>query len=112
MELKNCPFCGMGDIYELREVDNERSEFPALFCNSCKAIVYFEDNTSRGENEDDDYQMQQSTLHERWNTRQPRFSKEEKDALTRLWHIVSEVSEYEPDINAMKTVKAMMEEEK
>ena len=66
-ELKKCPFCQMSDIYEISEPDNIGGQRPALFCNNCKAIVYFEDSTSKCES--DDFEILQKILYKKWNRR-------------------------------------------
>lgn len=62
-ELKQCPFCGSGALYETRR-NGYLDETPTMFCNSCKAVVTWEQVEEEGVNDET-----KSFVREHWNTR-------------------------------------------
>ena len=65
-ELKPCPFCSSGWLYETRRNDY-LDETPAMFCNSCKAVVTWEQVEEEGVNDET-----RAFVREHWNTRAER----------------------------------------
>ena len=65
-ELLPCPFCGGGWLYETRRNDY-LDETPAMFCNSCKAVVTWEQVEEEGVNDET-----RTFVREHWNTRAER----------------------------------------
>ena len=62
-ELSPCPFCGSGWLYEISR--NDYYDYtPAMFCNSCKAIVTWEQVEEEGVND-----KTTAFIREHWNTR-------------------------------------------
>ena len=49
--LKPCPFCGAteGNLY-ITSLEGRSDETVAIFCNSCKTLVFIEDNDNEGDN--------------------------------------------------------------
>lgn len=68
-ELLPCPFCGSGWLYETRRNDY-LDETPAMFCNSCKAVVTWEQVEEEGVNDET-----RAFVREHWNTRAERTCK-------------------------------------
>lgn len=66
MELKPCPFCGSDRLYHM-PLSGFYDETPALFCNSCKAIVTWEQVSEKGFTG-----KTVRILGEAWNTRAER----------------------------------------
>lgn len=62
-ELIPCPFCGSGWLYETRR-DGYCDETPTMFCNSCKAVVTWEQVEEEGVNGET-----RTFVREHWNTR-------------------------------------------
>lgn len=62
-ELKQCPFCGSGALYETWRNDY-LDETPTMFCNSCKAVVTWEQVEEEGVNDET-----KKFVREHWNTR-------------------------------------------
>ena len=62
-ELKPCPFCKSGWLYETQR-NGYCDDTAAMFCNSCKAIVTWEQVEEEGVNE-----KTRQFVRERWNTR-------------------------------------------
>lgn len=67
MELKPCPFCGSPQIYvtHTRYYDNE--DTVCMFCNTCKQVVFLENNEGEGINE-----TTKAAAVEAWNNRAER----------------------------------------
>ena len=65
-ELKPCPFCGSGWLYETWK-DGYYIETPTLFCNSCKASVTWEQIEDEGVNDET-----KTFVREHWNSRAER----------------------------------------
>ena len=65
-DLKPCPFCKSGWLYETQKNDYY-DETAVMFCNSCKAIVTLEQVEEEGVNE-----KTRKFVRERWNTRAER----------------------------------------
>ena len=76
-ELKPCPFCGSGWLYEISR--NDYYDYtPAMFCNSCKAVVTWEQVEEEGVND-----KTRAFVCEQWNSRAERTCHvNELDALT------------------------------
>ena len=70
-ETKQCPFCGSegGAIYKITGKDYHGFERPEIFCDNCKATVYFEDSTSTGADIRKDFEVLNIALVEGWNSR-------------------------------------------
>ena len=49
-KLKPCPFCGSAAIYRVRNY-GYLDDTAAVFCNSCKAIMFTEENDQEGVND-------------------------------------------------------------
>lgn len=64
-ELLPCPFCGSGWLYETRR-NGYCDETPTMFCNSCKAVVTWEQVEEEGVNDET-----KAFVREHWNTRAP-----------------------------------------
>lgn len=62
-ELLPCPFCGSGWLYETRRV-GYCDDTPTMFCNSCKAVVTWEQVEEEGVNDET-----KAFVREHWNTR-------------------------------------------
>lgn len=62
-ELTSCPFCGSGWLYETRR-NGYCDETPTMFCNSCKAVVTWEQVEEEGVNDET-----RTFVREHWNTR-------------------------------------------
>ena len=62
-QLKPCPFCGERSLYEV-QLKDYLADTPALFCNSCKALVTWEQVSEGGINLET-----QTFVREHWNTR-------------------------------------------
>lgn len=62
-ELLPCPFCGSGWLYETRR-NGYCDETPTMFCNSCKAVVTWEQVEEEGVNDETI-----TFVREHWNTR-------------------------------------------
>ena len=72
-ELLPCPFCGSGWLYEVRHRQFEYyNETPAMFCNSCKALVTWEQVEEEGVNDET-----KTFVREHWNSRAERTCKME-----------------------------------
>ncbi len=65
-ELKPCPFCGSGWLYETMR-NGYCDETPTMFCNSCKAVVTWEQVEDEGVNDET-----RAFVREHWNTRAER----------------------------------------
>ena len=65
-ELLPCPFCGSGWLYETMR-NGYCDETPTMFCNSCKAVVTWEQVEEEGVND-----KTKTFVRERWNTRAER----------------------------------------
>lgn len=63
MKLKPCPFCGSGWLYETRR-NGYCDETPTMFCNSCKAVVTWEQVEEEGVNDET-----KAFVREHWNSR-------------------------------------------
>lgn len=70
-ELKPCPFCGSGWLYETRR-SGYCDETPTMFCNSCKAVVTWEQVEEEGVNDET-----RTFVREHWNTRAERTCRNE-----------------------------------
>lgn len=68
-ELLPCPFCGSGWLYETRRV-GYCDDTPTMFCNSCKAVVTWEQVEEEGVNDET-----KAFVREHWNTRTERTCK-------------------------------------
>lgn len=64
--LLPCPFCGSGVLYETRR-NGYLDETPTMFCNSCKAVVTWEQVEEEGVNDET-----RTFVREHWNTRAER----------------------------------------
>lgn len=64
-ELIPCPFCGSGWLYETRR-NGYIDDTPVMFCNSCKAVVTWEQVEEEGVNDET-----KAFVREHWNTRAP-----------------------------------------
>lgn len=62
-ELLACPFCGSGWLYETRR-NGYCDETPTMFCNSCKAVVTWEQVEEEGVND-----KTKAFVREHWNSR-------------------------------------------
>ena len=62
-QLKPCPFCGERSLYEV-QLKDYLADTLALFCNSCKALVTWEQVSEGGINLET-----QMFVREHWNTR-------------------------------------------
>lgn len=62
-ELLPCPFCGSGWLYETRR-NGYIDDTPTMFCNSCKAVVTWEQVEEEGVNDET-----KAFVREHWNTR-------------------------------------------
>lgn len=71
--LTQCPFCGSGWLYEIRR-NGYCDETPAMFCNSCKAVVTWEQVEEEGVNDET-----KTFVREHWNTRAERTCHIEMD---------------------------------
>ena len=69
-ELKRCPFCGEGVLYETKREDELGTIIPQIFCNCCKMIIEIE-NDSPYLNDDKTYEYLKEKLHKQFNTRKP-----------------------------------------
>ena len=49
-KLKPCPFCGSDAIYRVRN-NGYLDDTAAVFCNSCKSIMFTEENDQEGVND-------------------------------------------------------------
>lgn len=65
-ELLPCPFCGSGWLYETRRI-GYCDDTPTMFCNSCKAVVTWEQVEEEGVNDET-----KAFVREHWNTRAER----------------------------------------
>ena len=65
-ELLPCPFCRSGWLYETR-INGYLDDTPAMFCNSCKAVVTWEQVEEEGVNEET-----RTFVRECWNSRAER----------------------------------------
>lgn len=65
-ELLPCPFCGSGWLYETWR-NGYLDETPIMFCNSCKAVVTWEQVEEEGVNDET-----RTFVREHWNTRAER----------------------------------------
>ena len=65
-ELLPCPFCGSGWLYETRR-SGYCDDTPTMFCNSCKAVVTWEQVEEEGVNDET-----KAFVREHWNTRAER----------------------------------------
>lgn len=74
-ELLPCPFCGSGCLYETRR-NGYIDDTPTMFCNSCKAVVTWEQVEEEGVNDET-----KAFVCEHWNTRS---EMDYKDALILL----------------------------
>ena len=71
-ELLPCPFCGSGWLYEISR--NDYYDYtPAMFCNSCKAVVTWEQVEEEGVND-----KTKTFVREHWNSRAERTCKQEE----------------------------------
>ena len=61
--LRECPFCGSGWLYETRR-NGYCDETPTMFCNSCKAVVTWEQVEEEGVNDET-----KAFVREHWNSR-------------------------------------------
>lgn len=68
-ELLPCPFCGSGWLYETRR-NGYCDETPTMFCNSCKAVVTWEQVEEEGVND-----KTKAFVREHWNSRAERTCK-------------------------------------
>lgn len=70
-DIKSCPFCGApkGAIYQIQGSDFHGFNRPEFFCDGCKATVYFEDSSSTGVDDYEDYKKLEAALKAGWNTR-------------------------------------------
>ena len=66
-ELLPCPFCGSGWLYETRR-NGYCDETPTMFCNSCKAVVTWEQVEEEGVND-----KTKAFVREHWNSRAERM---------------------------------------
>lgn len=70
-----CPFCGAGGgmIYRIEGKNvlptGEIFKRPELFCDACKATVYFEDSSSKGIDDLEDMNNLKDALTTGWNAR-------------------------------------------
>lgn len=65
-ELIPCPFCGSGWLYETWH-NGYCNDTPVMFCNSCKAVVTWEQVEEEGVNDET-----KAFVREHWNTRAER----------------------------------------
>lgn len=65
-DLLPCPFCGSGWLYETRR-NGYCDETPTMFCNSCKAVVTWEQVEEEGVNDET-----KAFVREHWNSRAER----------------------------------------
>ena len=69
-EVKKCPFCNEGVIYETSREDYLGTVIPQLFCNSCKMIFEVEnDSPYLDDAKTHDYLKEK--LYKQFNTRKP-----------------------------------------
>lgn len=74
-ELIPCPFCGSGWLYETQR-NGYCDDTPTMFCNSCKAIVTWEQVEEEGVNDET-----KAFVREHWNTRAERTCRDVKPSL-------------------------------
>lgn len=67
--LLPCPFCSSGWLYETRR-NGYCDDTPVMFCNSCKAVVTWEQVEEEGVNDET-----KTFVREHWNTRAERTCK-------------------------------------
>jgi hypothetical protein len=80
--LRPCPFCSSGWLYETRR-NGYCDETPTMFCNSCKAVVTWEQVEEEGVNDET-----KAFVREHWNTRAERTCQNADDHKT-VWFICS-----------------------
>ena len=81
-ELLPCPFCGSGWLYEISR--NDYYDYtPAMFCNSCKAVVTWEQVEEEGVND-----KTTAFVRKHWNSRAERTCHNVDDHKT-VWFICS-----------------------
>lgn len=93
-DLKPCPFCGSGWLYETRR-NGYCDETPTMFCNSCKAVVTWEQVEEEGVND-----KTKAFVREHWNSRAERtceciveYAKSPLDGKTIVLHRCSSCNE-------------------
>lgn len=69
-EIKNCPFCNEGVIYETSREDYLGTVIPQLFCNSCKMIFEVENDSPYLDDKKTEEYLREK-LHRQFNTRKP-----------------------------------------
>ena len=89
-ELLPCPFCGSGWLYETRR-NGYCDETPTMFCNSCKAVVTWEQVEEEGVNDET-----KAFVREHWNSRAERTCEFTPDGMMddRLWFACSNCGGY------------------
>lgn len=94
-ELLPCPFCGSGWLYETRR-NGYCDETPTMFCNSCKAVVTWEQVEEEGVNEET-----KTFVRKHWNSRAERACKLDRNdvcnvcgaCIQRITHSVYEMGD-------------------
>lgn len=69
-EIKNCPFCNEGVIYEISREDYLGTVIPQLFCNSCKMFFEVENDSPYLDDKKTEEYLREK-LYRQFNTRKP-----------------------------------------
>ena len=69
-QLAKCPFCGVGNMYEIQREDELGTVIPQLFCNCCKMIFEVE-NDSPYLSDEKTLEYLKEKLLKTFNTRKP-----------------------------------------
>lgn len=56
-------------LYKIEGTDVHGFTRPEMFCDACKATVYFEDSTSTGTDDTEDFAKLETALITGWNNR-------------------------------------------
>ena len=85
-ELLPCPFCGSGWLYETWhngccDEDGYCDETPTMFCNSCKAVVTWEQVEEEGVND-----KTKAFVREHWNSRADYTDTSRRQSSIKAWN--------------------------
>ena len=69
-EIKRCPFCNGGAIYETSREDYLGTVIPQLFCDSCKMIFEVENDSPYLDDKKTEEYLREK-LYRQFNTRKP-----------------------------------------
>ena len=72
-DLKSCPFCGCGAIYNITREDEIVGDIPQLFCNGCK-MTFEVENDSPYLNDRETFNYLKEKLYETWNRRAEEYA--------------------------------------